>query len=213
MKENHISENKSFWSEGAFIQGLGKPSEEKMKTFHMTHDEDMRFNCKECQAKISAHNKDWHDELCDECFNSFHSDEDYEEKMIKTKCTFCSAEVNCPEQDFSSFKEFMCSECFSKRAHGKEEIGDEVYIDFMPDDLYDEVGSNFADTLVQDVFPEFWTKNKEDFKEMSKKELAEQAFGAGVYVGTRTLMKGFGEISNKKTHESVDLNEEKPKNQ
>ena len=66
-----VPEEDSFWSEGAFAETLSsEDSKEKMKTFHMKHDEDMRFNCKACKAKISAHNKDWHDGMCDDCFNS-----------------------------------------------------------------------------------------------------------------------------------------------
>jgi len=41
---------------------------EKMRTFHMKYYEEMNFKCKECNVKISAHNKDWHDGLCDDCF-------------------------------------------------------------------------------------------------------------------------------------------------
>ncbi len=210
MEENNRVEGKSFWSKGSFIQGLGeKPSEEKMKTFHMKHDEDMFFNCKECQAKISAHNKDWHDELCDNCFYADDFEED--EKMIKTKCSFCSNEVNCPEQDFNSFKEFMCFECFSKKAETDDEIGDEIYIDFTKEDLYDATGSSFADALVQDYFPKFWAKSKEEFKEMSKKELAEEAFGTGVYMGVRALMKGLDKMSNRRMHENIDMKEKSEK--
>lgn len=52
-----------------------KEIEEKMKTFHKKHDEDMRFYCKNCNKKISAHNKDWHDSMCDECFNKEYFEE------------------------------------------------------------------------------------------------------------------------------------------
>lgn len=51
--------------------------EEKKATIHMKHDEDMFFNCKNCDVKISAHNKDWHAGLCDACFNNeFHNNSD-----------------------------------------------------------------------------------------------------------------------------------------
>lgn len=58
-----------FWEEGHFAETVGPEGREKMKTFHMKHDEDMRFICKKCRKKISAHNKDWHAGLCDRCFN------------------------------------------------------------------------------------------------------------------------------------------------
>ena len=60
------------WAEGAFAETLGPQDiEQKMKTFHKKHDEDMNYNCKKCDKKISAHNKDWHACMCDDCFNKF----------------------------------------------------------------------------------------------------------------------------------------------
>lgn len=58
------------WVEGGFSETLGPQDiKERMKTFHKKHDEDMNFKCKKCGSKISAHNKDWHNCLCDDCFN------------------------------------------------------------------------------------------------------------------------------------------------
>jgi len=60
----------SLWSDGSFAETLG-PADMKtrMHTFHMKHNEEMNFNCSKCKAKISAHNKDWHNGMCDDCFN------------------------------------------------------------------------------------------------------------------------------------------------
>jgi len=49
---------------------------EKEKTIHKGHDKDMNYNCKECNKQISAHNKDWHDCMCDDCFNKTYFPED-----------------------------------------------------------------------------------------------------------------------------------------
>lgn len=60
----------SFWEPGGFIQSMSaKDIENKMKTFYKDHDEDMDFECRKCKSKISAHNKNWHDGMCDDCFN------------------------------------------------------------------------------------------------------------------------------------------------
>jgi DNA-directed RNA polymerase subunit RPC12/RpoP len=58
-----------FWEEGSFIESVS-PEEMKQKerTIHMKPSEEMNYNCKQCSAKISAHNKDWHAGLCDKCF-------------------------------------------------------------------------------------------------------------------------------------------------
>ena len=70
----------NLWARGSFIQGI-KPEEieRKEKTIHMKNDEDMNYDCKECKKKISAHNRDWHDGMCDACFDSAHSPEGEEE--------------------------------------------------------------------------------------------------------------------------------------
>jgi len=59
-----------FWSEGYFAQTMSSEDmKSKMRTFHMKHDEEMNYSCKNCKAKISAHNNDWHDGMCDNCHN------------------------------------------------------------------------------------------------------------------------------------------------
>ena len=61
----------SFWDQGYFAETLSpEESARREKTISMKHDEDMRFTCKQCAAKISAHNKDWHAGMCDTCFNN-----------------------------------------------------------------------------------------------------------------------------------------------
>ncbi len=59
----------SIWSDGSFIETLDPSNMKKMCTFHMKHNEEMKFNCSKCKSKISAHNKDWHNGMCDACFN------------------------------------------------------------------------------------------------------------------------------------------------
>ena len=76
MKKNKTEHKEDdLWEEDAFIETVGpKEIKEKMKTFHKGHDEDMNFNCKKCNKKISAHNKDWHNRMCDKCFDKeYHS--------------------------------------------------------------------------------------------------------------------------------------------
>lgn len=80
-ENENLDEEGELWSDGFFAETLGPTDvKEKMKTFHMKHDEDMRFNCKKCNVKISAHNKDWHNGLCDDCFNKEFSPDTEEDK-------------------------------------------------------------------------------------------------------------------------------------
>jgi len=62
-------EEDELWSEGSFIESCSNKNWElKKRTFHMKHNEEMNYNCKQCNVKISAHNKDWHAGRCDKCF-------------------------------------------------------------------------------------------------------------------------------------------------
>lgn len=70
-EEDFENDEEDFWEEGAFIETSGPLDKGRMKTFHKKHDEDMNFNCKECNKKISAHNRDWHNHMCDDCFNRY----------------------------------------------------------------------------------------------------------------------------------------------
>jgi len=59
-----------FWAESSFIESVSlEEMKLKERTIHMKHNEEMNYNCKQCNTKISAHNKDWHANLCDKCFD------------------------------------------------------------------------------------------------------------------------------------------------
>ena len=76
MNKKENGENE-LWEDGTFIETLGpKDIKEKMKTFHKKHDEDMNYRCQKCNKKISTHNRDWHDNMCDDCFNDQYFKED-----------------------------------------------------------------------------------------------------------------------------------------
>lgn len=63
-------EEDSIWSEGSFIESVStEEMKQKERTIHMKHNEEMDYNCKQCDTKISAHNKDWHAGMCDKCFD------------------------------------------------------------------------------------------------------------------------------------------------
>jgi len=65
-----VPEDEEFWAESSFIETMGSRDwEKKKRTFHMKHNEEMIYNCKQCNSKISAHNKDWHAGSCDKCFD------------------------------------------------------------------------------------------------------------------------------------------------
>jgi phosphoribosylformylglycinamidine (FGAM) synthase-like amidotransferase family enzyme len=73
MKESENIDDEGddgFWSGGSFVQSISKEEmEKKNRTIHMKNNEEMDYACKRCKVKISAHNKDWHGGMCDDCFN------------------------------------------------------------------------------------------------------------------------------------------------
>jgi len=82
MKNEEEHKKNGFWHPNSFIQSLNKEeSEARIKTIDNRHDENMNFNCKICNEKISEHNKDWHDNMCDDCFNKKYFNEDEFEEL------------------------------------------------------------------------------------------------------------------------------------
>ena len=77
----------------------------KMKTFHKKHDEDMNHSCKECNKKISAHNKDWHDHMCDDCFNNKYFPEDAQ--IFETEINEIRKAMKMEEKDNISFRKWL----------------------------------------------------------------------------------------------------------
>ena len=76
-KEELKDNEDELWDEGTFMETLGpRDIQERMKTFCKGHDKDMNYNCRKCNKKISAHNRDWHNNMCDDCFNNQHFKED-----------------------------------------------------------------------------------------------------------------------------------------
>lgn len=70
LNGDNVEDENSFWAEGTYIESVS-PAERKRKerTIHMKNDEEMNYDCKQCHIKISAHNKDWHAGMCDNCFD------------------------------------------------------------------------------------------------------------------------------------------------
>lgn len=88
LKKEDVAEDNGLWAEGSFTETMSSYDwEAKMRTFHMKHDEEMNYFCKQCSQVISAHNKDWHNGMCDDCFNKayYPNDQAAYEKRIEKK--------------------------------------------------------------------------------------------------------------------------------
>jgi len=112
-------------------------------------------------------------------------------KIIKVNCDFCGKGMECPEEMLKTSKRHMCYTCFQNPKNIKNVRDEElknIHVDVPMDELTDTIAKNFADTIVEDVFQDMWSKKKSDFKELSKKELSKEMFGAGAYMGIQAFM-------------------------
>ena len=108
-------------------------------------------------------------------------------KIVKVECSFCGKGMECPEEMLKTSKKHMCHECFIKMEPQGEEMKD-VHVDIPTEHLPETIASGMADSLVTDMFPELWNERKDGLKDLSKKELAIEMFGAGVYLGVKTFL-------------------------
>ena len=98
-------------------------------------------------------------------------------------------------------KKHLCYTCFQDPKSTKDFTDDElknVHVDIPAEKLVDDVADNLATMMINEVFPKVWSKNKEDFRELSKKDLSREMFGAGVYLGIQAFMDSMQETEKKK---------------
>lgn len=108
---------------------------------------------------------------------------------IKVNCDFCGKEIECPKNMLEKAKKHMCHECFLDKAHnGNDEPLEDVHVDFPTNELISELANKMTNEMVEEMFPEVWGR-KNELKEMSKKELAYEMFGAGAYIALNNILQ------------------------
>ena len=103
---------------------------------------------------------------------------------VKVNCSFCGNEIECPEDMLATANKHMCYECFITQEPSDEAIRD-VHVDIPNDKIPEVTASGMADRAVDDVFPGVWSERKDELRELSKRDLAQEMFGAGAYMGGR----------------------------
>ncbi len=122
-------------------------------------------------------------------------------KIIKVKCCICGKNIECPEEMMKTSKKHMCYLCFQNPKNFKKFSYDErknVHVDIPVDNLMDTIADNFASMMVDEFFPNLWSEKKEDLKELSKKNLSKEMFGAGVYMGIQSFIDYMNEMEKNK---------------
>jgi hypothetical protein len=119
------------------------------------------------------------------------------EKVVKVTCDCCGADIECPEQMMKTSKKHICFSCFQDPEKTKSFTDEEkrnVHVDIPMENMTDMVADDFTQTMVKKTFPDIWSQKKEELKSLSKKDLAEEMFGAGVYLGIQAFMDSFEDI-------------------
>ena len=120
--------------------------------------------------------------------------------VVKVKCDSCGKEIECPEEMLKTSKKHLCYTCFQDPKSTKDFKDDElrnVHVDIPLEEATNEIADNIATVMVDETFPQIWSDKKEDFKDLSKKDLSKEMFGAGVYLGIQAYMD-FMQVSGKK---------------
>ncbi|MFH0874593.1 MAG: hypothetical protein V1859_01555 [archaeon] len=113
-----------------------------------------------------------------------------DEKTVNVNCDFCGKEIECPISMMEKSKKHMCHECFLERPkNGSDEELKDVHVDFPTEDFIEEAANMMVGKMVDETFPSLWSERKNQLKELSKKELAQEMFGAGAYLALSTFMK------------------------
>ena len=128
-----------------------------------------------------------------------------DENSVKVNCDFCKKEIECPKNMLEKVKKHMCHECFLEKVeNGSDEELKDIHVDYPTEDLIEETASRMVDQMIEEVFPGVWNSKKSELKDMSKKDLAYEMFGAGAYIALSNMMKIQHEQNMKEQNKSQD---------
>jgi len=112
------------------------------------------------------------------------------ENSVNVNCDFCEKQIECPKDMLEKSKKHMCHECFLEKAeNGSDEELKDVHVDFPTENLIEETANKMVNEMVAEMFPIVWNEDKHKLKELSKKDLAYEMFGAGAYIALSNFMK------------------------
>lgn len=112
------------------------------------------------------------------------------ENSVKVNCDFCSKDIECPKDMLEKSKKHMCHDSFLERTeNGSDEKLKDVHVDFPTENLIEETASKMVNEMIAEMFPMIWSERKNELKELSKRDLAYEMFGAGAYIALSNLMK------------------------
>lgn len=109
-----------------------------------------------------------------------------ESNEVKVNCNFCGKEIPCPVDMVA--QKHACYDCFLGL---KEEVSDEeiekIHVAIPTEKAMQAMPDMVMSYAMEEIFPKLWKDQKEEFKEMSRKELAEISFLAGIQIALKTI--------------------------
>src|SRR3989338_9112023 len=106
---------------------------------------------------------------------------------VKVNCSFCSKEIPCPESMIKAEKH-ACYDCFLKLKEklSEKEI-EKIHVAIPTEKVMQAMPDMVMSYAMEEIFPKLWKDKKEEFKEMSRKEVAEISFLAGIQIALKTI--------------------------
>jgi len=133
-------------------------------------------------------------------------DDDYDkEKYAEVMCFLCGSKTKCANNVLNIYKKYSCYNCFSSGRLDKMDIR-EIHVDVPADELINATPIILANRVAIETFPDIWSHNKNDLRELSKKDLAFIAYKHGFEDGARIVMEKFNNDSYLENDDDCDVN-------
>lgn len=118
-------------------------------------------------------------------------------EALKIACDFCKKDIECPPNMLNTQKH-ACYECFLKV---EDELSEEeiksMHVDFKNEE-FDEFVEKKAIEVAGKAFDIIWKEMRDEIRDMSKKDIAQNMFAAGVSIGVKTFIDAHKEDSENK---------------
>ncbi len=110
------------------------------------------------------------------------------ENKTKEKCSFCGCEVFC-EHEATGAQKHSCFACFEKliKNPGDEDLS-KVHVEIPPEKMDEVMPRMLISSLINEAFPELWSKIEPELKDKSSREIAERMFSEGILTAFDTII-------------------------
>lgn len=103
-------------------------------------------------------------------------------KEVMVNCFYCNKDLPCPE-DMVKAERHSCYDCFLKvKENLSENEVEKIHVAIPKEQALQAMPEMLMSYAMEEAFPKLWKDKKEEFKEMSRKEIAELSFLAGIQI-------------------------------